>query len=101
MLVHVHTACSYGSSIVLYLPAVLCLYVRPARDHVIEWRHDAHVVDMAIRPEQHQRVRQAYLWLVACMYMFAFGSLYTQVPGEPCAAPATSCVGLANDPYHR
>ena len=36
---------------------------------------------MATSSGDLQLARQAYLWFMACMYMFAFASLYTQVPG--------------------
>ena len=28
-----------------------------------------------------QDTRQLFLWLMGCMYMLAFGSLYVQIPG--------------------
>ncbi|XP_064399598.1 lipase maturation factor 2-like isoform X2 [Halichondria panicea] len=36
---------------------------------------------MAISAEKHQGTRQVFLWLMACTYLFAFASLYTQIPG--------------------
>ncbi len=37
---------------------------------------------MAISAEKHQGTRQVFLWLMACTYLFAFASLYTQIPGR-------------------
>lgn len=36
---------------------------------------------MAISPEKHQRTRQLFLWMMACVFLFAFASLYCQIPG--------------------
>lgn len=38
--------------------------------------------EMAIAPGKLQVTRQVYLWLMACMYLFAFTSLYSQIPGK-------------------
>ena len=38
--------------------------------------------EMAIAPGKLQVTRQVYLWLMACMYLFAFSSLYSQIPGK-------------------
>lgn len=39
---------------------------------------------MAIGSESHVATRQLFMWAMACMYLFAFFSLYTQVPGIQC-----------------
>lgn len=43
---------------------------------------DSQSQPMAISSEAHLVTRQLFMWLMACMYLFAFVSLYTQVPGE-------------------
>lgn len=44
--------------------------------------HNARVEKCAMAASREiQETRQLFLWLMGCMYMFAFGSLYVQIPG--------------------
>lgn len=58
-----------------------CHDVRRTR-HVEDKIAESETTDMAIAPGKLQVTRQVYLWLMACMYLFAFSSLYSQIPGE-------------------
>ncbi len=57
---------------------------------------------MAASPEKVQCTRQVYLWLMASTYLFAFVSLYTQIPGKCCLiilARIGYCNQYAYTPY--
>ena len=76
------------------LPAVesgMCMQVQSVIDRGLrrDVTRTGHVDDkdkeleMAIAPGRLQVSRQVYLWLMAGMYLFAFSSLYSQIPGIP------------------
>lgn len=69
------------SSLTALLPATPSIRSRKSRIlsqcHVGSW--DVESYEMASK--EIQDTRQLYLWLMGCMYMFAFGSLYVQIPG--------------------
>lgn len=58
-----------------------CHDVRRTR-HVEDKIAESKTTKMAIAPGKLQVTRQVYLWLMACMYLFAFSSLYSQIPGK-------------------
>lgn len=51
--------------------------------HVDDKISESKELEMAIAPGRLQVSRQVYLWLMAAMYLFAFSSLYSQIPGTP------------------
>ena len=59
-----------------------CVSATPSNLHDPRVPGEDRMVEMAISPEKVQRTRQVFLWLMSCVYMWAFASLYTQIPGE-------------------
>lgn len=70
------------------VPHAICIELALQRDvtktsHVDDKINEGKELEMAIAPGRLQVSRQVYLWLMAAMYLFAFSSLYSQIPGTP------------------